>query len=133
MSTMTAAAETIIRTLSASGWREAALRPDTDAHLAHGRVEVDHRPARGELWLWILGPDDKRCLGLAYGAHLETVLAWIVAHADALTLDDYLSTYLELQAMCPASIIAWEQFEEPAARNPTATWTKKERGPGWTR
>lgn len=110
--------ETVVQFLTAHGWQPHSLQPggERDVRLTlRGKgaaLEIDHRPAREELWLWILGPADKRCLGLPYRADLRGVLAKIVELQDELSLAGYLGQYLTLQKVCPVMIMAWEQFAE---------------------
>ncbi len=128
-------AEQVIATLTAHGWkREPPLRTTSDARLTYrGRAEIDHRPGGPALWLWLLGPGDKRCLGLEYGGALEAVLAKLVALQDRLVMDGYLGLYGELGEACTVAIIAWEQFDDEllapqAGASPWASPAKK----AWT-
>lgn len=125
---MPTVAETIVQFLTARGWQEEAVHAgsERDARLTlrgrSGALEIDHRPARNEMWLWLLGPGDKRCLGLPYGNALQPVLAKVVEMQDALSIAGYLGSYMALQTVCPVTIIAWEQFSEQngPGHDPTA-------------
>jgi len=113
-------AEYITQCLQPYGWqpRPVFAGSERDCRLAirakSSSLEIDHRPARGELWLWILGVHDRRCLGLKYGDKLREVLIKIVEMQDQFSLEGYLSQYLAMQGVCEVSIIAWEQFKEKA-------------------
>jgi hypothetical protein len=119
-------AETLVSTLKPRGWAEEPLPPSgaADARLAYakgaGRIAIENRPARKELWLWLYGQGDKQCLGLSYAqGGLEKTLAKVAAMQDALSFDDYLSNYGDLQQACSeVSIVCWEQFEPPAPPPP---------------
>jgi hypothetical protein len=113
-------ATTITRTMGANGWRPEPTRNPSkvDARLSYARagalLQLEHRPQRQELWLWVHSSDDKRCLGLPYGKKLEKVLAKVVSVQDTLSVESYLDEYSQLQKVCDAQIMAWEQFQTAA-------------------
>jgi hypothetical protein len=110
-------ADSVVRILTANGWQVApAADAAVDARLvyqlrrASASLAIDHRPVQGELWLWLYDGEDRRCLGLRYGDALHDVLAKVVSMQDHLFLDGYLLHFRELQTVCDATIVAWEQL-----------------------
>jgi hypothetical protein len=113
--------KSIIEIMSGHGWQPLPVRqPErVDARLRFegaARLELEHRPEREELWLWIHAKDDRRCLGLEYGARLNDVLVAICALQQNLSIASYIGAIGDLQKVCPTSVIAWEQFEIAADR-----------------
>lgn len=115
---MASIGEQVVQFLTARGWQAHAVQAgsERDARLTFkgkgATLELDHRPSRKAMWLWIQGSGDKRCLGLPYGSSLNEVLAKVVEMQDQFSLAGYLGQYLALQKVCPVTIMAWEQFGE---------------------
>ena len=120
-------AEYLAQCLTPYGWKPLPVFPGSvrDARLMRqsqgALLEIDHRPARRELWLWIVGKDwDKRCIGFEYEDKLQFVLQAIVTMQDKLKVEDYFGAYFEFQKVGgKVAIIAWEQFPEPAGTQDT--------------
>lgn len=115
---MSSIADSVVQFLSARGWKQHAVQAgsERDVRLTfQGRaaaLELDHRPARKELWLWIVDGAEKRCLGLPYGDVLPAILTKVVELQDQFSTSSYFGQYAALQKVCPVTIIAWEQFKE---------------------
>jgi hypothetical protein len=113
-------AATIQSTMQKSGWRPEPTRnpAKVDVRLTFTHpgafLRLEHHPQQGQLWLWIHSADDKRCLGLPYEKNLDQVLGKIVSMQGRLAIDSYIGEYGELQKVCNAQIVAWEQFQTGA-------------------
>jgi hypothetical protein len=109
----------IVEKLTAAYWVEEeisdlpknALNEGVQAHLSYkGRLSFRYHPEQGYIRLMIYGRGDVRGLQIEYGDKLKEVLDKLVSIQDDLSLDSYLTHYLELQSICPISILMVEQF-----------------------
>ncbi len=99
----------LIEALTGCGWEPLDPLPGTDARLvlgrSEGRVAIDHRPARRELWLTLGDELDKRVIVLPYGDAIAHVVDKVAAMQDELDVVHSEANLRELQAVCNASFV----------------------------
>lgn len=99
----------LIEALTGCGWEPLDPPSEADARLvlgrSEGRVEIEHRPARGELWLTLRSDGDKRILALPYGDAVDVVVDKVVAMQAELSFDRHEENLRQLTTACAASIV----------------------------
>jgi hypothetical protein len=99
----------LIEALTGCGWEPLDPPAGADARLvlgrSEGRVEIDHRPARRELWLTLGGDGDKRILALPYGDAVDVVVDKVVAMQAELGFERHAENLRELATVCAASLV----------------------------
>jgi hypothetical protein len=102
----------LIEALTGCGWEPLDPPAEVDARLtfgrSEGRVEIDHRPARRELWLTLVGDSEKRILALPYGNAVDVVVDKVVAMQAELSFERCDEIQRELGTVCAARLV-----EEP--------------------
>jgi hypothetical protein len=106
--------ERITRALTPAGWTEETPRNRAETAFVRrgGAARELVLELHGDtLWLWIEADGDRRVLQMTFGDALDRVLAALVERQARLSVESYLQDYMALSAICPTSIVAWEQFE----------------------
>jgi hypothetical protein len=102
----------LIEALTGCGWEPLDPPAEADARLtfgrSEGRVEIDHRPARSELWLTLDGDAERRVLALPYGDAIDVVVDKVVAMQAELSFARCDEILRELRGVCEARLV-----EEP--------------------
>lgn len=111
---------TCIEKLLSCGWKKEntgdlpdnALNRGVEAYLTYkDRHSTRFLPGEKCIRLMIQSAEDRRCLQINYQNNLEQVLAKIISIKDEISTDSYLTHYLDIQSICPVSIMAVEQYE----------------------
>jgi hypothetical protein len=116
--------ETIKDFLSQNGWKSesTAGKQETDLRMAYqnssSRILIDHRFNKKQYWVWMVGQNDKNCLGFDDGETALTMVKAVNNMKDSLKAGDYFGPYLDLQQSGDISIILWEQFKETDTSKP---------------
>jgi hypothetical protein len=99
----------LIEALTGCGWEPVDPPPGADARLvfgrSEGRVEIDHRPARRELWLTLGGDGDKRILALPYGDSIDVVVDKVAAIQTELSYERHAENLRALESVCNATVV----------------------------
>lgn len=112
--------KTIQGTLLAQGWKENSVadKPALQLRMTYRKsghhVKLDLRAKSNELWLWLIGETDWRCLSL-HGKQPMAIIEAIISMQDELKFEDYLTNYMSLQSHCDVSIVSWEQYSDAFA------------------
>jgi hypothetical protein len=116
--------ETIQNYLSQNGWKSESVagKQEIDVRMAYqnstSRILVDHRYKKNEVWLWMVGPNEKNCLGFPDDDNMIKMLEKINSMKDSLKYGDFFGPYLDMQNVGKVSIMLWEQFKETDTSKP---------------
>ncbi len=109
----------IAKKLIFNGWEEKDLsdlpsnylNEDVDVYLSYNNTHsIRFYMDKGFIRITIFDEYDERWFQINVKNNMDKILDKLIEKKDSIDISDYLSFYLELQAICDVSILAVEQF-----------------------